>query len=256
MQIVVRIAAVLEHVATSTAGLTLTEVARAVDLSPATTHRLLGGLAASDLVQRDPLSKRWRVGIGLVRIASAVTPTPGFGELVDPVLRRLRDRWQECFYFAVLNDGEVVCIRSAQTTAAHQMGVDLPLGRRLALHCSAAARAILAHLAQGEAERLLAGYELTPFTDRTLVDLGEILAELEITRERGFALCDQETELGVIAFATPVFGPPGEPPRSIGVIGPRGRLRRMPEPGLMGDLRAAAFELSRAGRAPRQLTAP
>jgi IclR family acetate operon transcriptional repressor len=225
---------------------TLSELARDASLAPATCHRLLAALADTGMVERDDRTKRWRPSVGLVRIAAAVSPSAGFGSLVDPVLEELRDRWGACFYASNITDGEVVCVRSVQATDGAGDGVGVPLGRRMSLHASAAAKAILAHVPQDEARRLLEGLPLEPFTRHTLVTVDDVLADLAETRARGFATCDQEMQLGVAAYAATIAAPPGESPRSLGVVGGRDALRAQLRGGLLDALLSAAEELSAA----------
>jgi IclR family acetate operon transcriptional repressor len=250
MQTIDRIVSIMQNVAAVPTGMTLSQLARATDLAPATCHRLLRALGDADFVERDDNTKLWRPGIGLVRIAASVSPSPGFGPLVDPKLVELRDRWQECFFLAVLVDRQVVVVRAIETSEAHRVKVSVPLGRRMALHASASAKAILAHLAEDEARALLACSPMQRFTRRTHERLEEVVADLDATRDRGFAVCDEEMELGVVAYAATIAAPPGESPRSLGVIGPRERLRARQREGLLDALMTTAEELSDSLGAP------
>lgn len=250
MQTIDRIVVIMERVAESPSGLTLSELSRSTGLAPATCHRLLGALNESRLLERDDATRRWRPGIGLVRIATSVSPSAGFGPLVDPVLVDLRDRWQECFYLTNLTDGEVVCVRTIETNDPHRMSVSVPLGRRMALHASAAAKAILASLTDDEARALLVNAGCERLTRHTLLSVNEVLEDLVKTRGRGYAVCDQEMEMGVVAYAAAIEGPPGEAPRSLCVIGPRPRLRARVREGMLGGLQRAAQDISGAMQRP------
>lgn len=246
MQTIDRVVGIMQRVAEAPAGVTLSELSRQTGLAPATCHRLLRSLADTGMVERDEATKRWRPGMGLVRIAGSVSPSAGYGMLIDPVLATLRDQWQECFYFSNLTDGQVVCVRSVETTEAHRISVRVPLGRRMSLHASAAAKAILAYLTEDEARRLLQSVPLEPFTAHTLSTVDAVLEDLAATRDRGFAVCDQEMELGVAAYAAAIPGPPGEAPRSLGVIGHREHLGARIRSGLLDGLLTSAEELSGA----------
>jgi IclR family acetate operon transcriptional repressor len=241
MQSVTRIVQIMRGLAEAPDGLTLSEVARGTKLPPATAHRLLGALHESSLVERDEVSKRWRTGDGVALIAASLTPTVGFA---DSAIGRLRDRWQECFYLSALSDGEVVCVHSTATSESHRVKVHVPLGRRFPLHSSAAAKAILAHLPTSQALELLRRQPLTRFTEHTIVDVDEVAADLRFARTLEHAICDQEMELGVNAMAVAIPGPPGEPHRSLGVIGPRERILADTRHGLLEDLLETAHEIA------------
>jgi IclR family transcriptional regulator, acetate operon repressor len=246
VQTIERVVLILERVAEAPGGLTLSQLSSATGLAPATCHRLLKALDASGLVARDATTRRWRPGLGLVRIASSVSPSSGFGALAEPTLFALRDRWQECFYLANITDSEVVCVRTVETTDPNRMSVRVPLGRRMPLHAAASAKVILAHLTEDEARILLEAAGCPPITRFTLSSVAAVLADLKKVHDRGYAICDQEMELGVAAYATVISAPPGESPRSLCVIGPRERLRARAREGMIDALMVAAVDLSYA----------
>lgn len=241
MQIIDRVGTIIEHLAEAPHGLTLSEVSAATGLSPGTCHRLLGGLQQARLAQRDESSLRWQPGLGLVRIAAALNRQTGVTN-IDRALESLRDEWQECFYVAVWTEEAVVCIRSVETTDMNRVSVSVPLGRRFPLHASASAKAILAQLPRAASREKLTHSPRSRFTDWTLTRLVDIEKDLVRTRERGYAICDQEIETGVVAYAVPLLGPHGEL-RSLGVIGPRERLIDVSEHGLLRALADAAADL-------------
>jgi DNA-binding IclR family transcriptional regulator len=244
MQAIERILRIIETIGSSPTGLTLSEVHRATGLSPATCHRLLASLCDTHLLERDASSKRYRAGIGLIRLAASVNPSTALVPSADMALRALRDRWQECFYLAVLANDSVVCLESVETTEPNRMGVYLRLGYQLSVHGSASARAILAFVPEDVAKRVLQKDNFEKYTEFTKTKRAALASELEATRKRGYAVCDQELEIGVVAFATPVLDISGEPTRSIGVIGPRERLLAMVDDGLIDDMLASARYLS------------
>jgi DNA-binding IclR family transcriptional regulator len=252
MQTVERVVRIMQRLGDSPQGVTLSELSRAVGLAPATCHRLVNALAAGELVERDDATRRWRPGVGLARIAASVSPAPGFAELATPTLTELRDRWQMCFFLSVLADGQVVCVRTAEPDAPHRMGVYVPLGRRMALHATASAKAILCALEPEAARALLvADTPLERFTRFTRTTLEDVEAQLVEARRLRYATCDQEVELGVSAHAAVIAAPPGESPRSLGVIAPRAQLREASRRGLVQALTIASDQLSEltSGRA-------
>lgn len=246
MQTIDRSVAVMEQIASSPNGMTLSELARATGLASATCHRLLAALAKSGLVEREPATKSWRPGVALVRIAAAVVPGDRLGAAVDNALSALRDRWQEFFYLAVVSDDRVICARSIQTSDSNRVLLSLPIGRRVVMHAAASSRAILAELSEKEARRLLSTEPRTRFTTDTTTTIPDLLKDLAQTRSRGYAACEEEIEYGISEYAVAVAGPPGERPRSLTVVGPTQRLRRLVDDGMLDDLRARGREISDA----------
>jgi DNA-binding IclR family transcriptional regulator len=251
MQAVDRIVAVLTTIVGTSGGLTLSEVARGVELTPATTHRLLQSLVEKGLVERDPLSRRYRSGVGLIQMAASVLATRGAEHSVDIVLSELRDRWKECFYLAMLADDSVLCLRSVEPVGSAEVSFYVRLGTKLPPHSAAAAKAIVAFSDEATVDRLVGRGPFERYTRYTLTSRDEVMAEIQKTRQRGYGVCDQEMEVAVAAFAVPIFARNASPVRAIGVIAPRDRLVEKAEEGLIDAMvkagaRLAAAELARA----------
>jgi IclR family transcriptional regulator, acetate operon repressor len=241
MQILDRVATILDHLAGASSGLTLSELSTATGLAPGTCHRLLGGLQQARLAERDESSLRWRPGLALVRITSTLEQRSGTNS-IDRVLETLRDGWQECFFFSVMTEGSVICIRSVETTDTHRVSVTVPPGRRLPLHAAASGKAIAAQLPKTTVRAMLATDRRRKFTDHTLTRLVDIERDLAATRGRGYAICDQEVEAGVTAFAVPLVGIRDEL-SSLAVIGPRERMLDGSQRGLLSALMNAVADL-------------
>jgi len=241
MQIVERIANILQELSSVPDGLTLSELSEVTGLPPGTCHRLLGGLEDVRLVGRDETSLRWKPGVGLLQIASGLYRSSSTAS-IDRALEALRDRWQECFFVAVLSQDEVICIRSIETSDPHRVSVTVPLGRRLPLHASASAKAILADLPVEVSRRMLGAAPRPRFTESTRTRIADVERDLVQTRARGYSTCDQEMEAGVIAHAVHLGGA-SDGHRSLGVIGPRERLMGEAGQGLLDALVATAQEL-------------
>src|ERR1700761_6664083 len=149
MQIISRTVSVLEEVARRPDGGGLVEIANATSLPAATCHRLLAALAEDDLVQRDPLTRRYSVGSGLVQLAGMVTQI-GRGASIEAGMTALRARWRECFFLASVVDDAIICVRSLPTVDPNRMTVTVPLGQPMAPNVAGSAKAILAFSSPGD----------------------------------------------------------------------------------------------------------
>ena len=246
MQALNRIVKILRAVAEAPEGLTLSEVAEAASLPSATAYRFLKDLANEGLVERQALTKRYRYGPGFVRLALSIKAADFMSDTEEAELRSLRDRWQDCFYLSALLDADVVCVRSTETNDPVRMGIFVSIGRRLAPHSSAAAKAIIAYQPRVTIDSVLAREPLERYTPYTLTRPAEILADLAQARKRGYAICDQEMEIGVAAIAVPVFDARNSVNRSIGVIALRDRILGDERDELVEDMQRAASALSHA----------
>ncbi len=240
MQIISRTVSILEEVARRPEGGGLVEIANAASLPAATCHRLLAALAADGLVQRDPLTRRYSVGPGLVQLAGMVTQV-GRGASIEAGMTALRDRWHECFFLASVVDDAIICVRSLPTIDPNRMTVTVPLGQPMAPHVAGSGKAILAYLSPAERQRLIAaGGGMARFTDNSIVDAEDFEAEMIRIRERGYAICDQEAEVGAATVAVPIVLPEGEVRSALAVIGPRDRIVAPAEEGMVADMMRTA----------------
>lgn len=244
MQAVERVSRIMRALAAAPDGLTVAATARAAHLAPTPCHRLLRALEAEGLTVRDAVTKRYCLGREFVRLSSTVLPISGMRPDVQWTLRHLQSRWSECFFVGVLVDGEIVLLRPLDLDSQQRFSVERPLGWRVPKHAASAAKAILAQLPPEVAAEILARQPLNRYTRHTKCEISDILADLAATRDRGFAVCDEETDLGTVAYAAPVIAPLGEAPRSLGVVGSRDRLIRASKQGLLDELITAADELS------------
>jgi IclR family acetate operon transcriptional repressor len=134
-------------------------------------------------------------------------------------------------------DSAIICVRSMPTMDPNRMTVTVPLGQPMAPNVAGSSKAILAFSTPAERERLLAsGGGMARFTDNSIVDDEIFATELELIRDRGFAISDEESEVGAATIAVPVVLPEGEVRSSLAAIGPRDRIVALGENGMIEDM--------------------
>lgn len=187
------------------ARMTVSEAARAVDLSPASARRCLLTLCELGYLRSD--GKQFWMDHGALRVSHAYASSTQLPRLFQPVLDTLSERSRESASLAVLHGDQVLI--AARSTARRTMRVGLAVGSRLPLHCSAAGRALVWGRTDRELRALLGAAPLARFTPRTITSVRELQRELAASRERGYTVCDEEIELGVRSIAVPVFAAGG-----------------------------------------------
>ncbi|MDB5916123.1 MAG: IclR family transcriptional regulator [Massilia sp.] len=126
----------------------------------------------------------------------------------QPCLDRISGEVHESASLAVLDEGEVLYV--ARSAASHVMSVALNTGSRLPAYCTSLGRVMLAHLPQEELDAYLARVKLKPMTKHTIVSQAKLRAALAEVRKNGFAINDEELELGLRSIAVPVRGASGK----------------------------------------------
>nr|MBA3691418.1 IclR family transcriptional regulator [Actinomycetota bacterium] len=133
----------------------VTELGRRLGVHKATASRLVATLAERGLVERDPLTEKYRLGFGLIRLAGAAMASLDLVRTGRPILEELADRTRETVNLGVLSGDAVVYID--QVTGTRSIVAVSWVGRRTPLHCTSNGKVLLAFLGEPERERLLVG---------------------------------------------------------------------------------------------------
>lgn len=228
IQAVRRAAALLRALAQDATPLGVNEIARRTGLHKSTASRLLATLESEALVEREPGSEKYRLGIELVRLASQVEHFGDLRAAARPALLALVDSARETVHLAIRHGDEVINIE--QFAGPHLMQEASWVGRRTPLHCVANGKALLAFAPQSVIDQVLRG-ELAVYTSRTIVDVPTLRGQLRVIRERGYAEAFGEIEEGLNAVAAPVLGRDGLALAAVSISGPAYRVthERIPE---------------------------
>ena len=229
VQSVGRAASILEMMAGGEGELGVTELGRRLGVHKATASRLVATLADHGLVEQNPATDKYRLGLGLVRLAGAATAGMDLVRLARPVLEELAERTRETVNLAVL-DGDLV-MNVDQIAGARSVASVSWVGRRTPCHCTSNGKVLLAFLDDVERERSLS-LPLRSFTSNTITDPDLLRAELMEVRARGYARTVEEFEDGLNAVAAPIRRADGEVLAAVSVAGPAFRMRPAELPGI------------------------
>jgi IclR family transcriptional regulator, acetate operon repressor len=241
-------------------GLTLSELAHRTGIAVSTTHRILRAMCRAGFLDQDPRTERYFLARATAILGQVAARNLGF-ERAAARLERLAADAHESASLGVHDGHAVVVLLRSQ--AAHRLRFDRPLGTRVWMHASAMGKALLAFPRRGDLQASLAALpELPRFTERTITRRGDLLAELQAVRARGYAVNDREQDLGIRAIGAPILGPEGWAHAAVAVQGPVSRIddARVEALGALvvaaaADL-AGVLHLSRLPPAPDPSAAP
>ncbi|MFH8443914.1 IclR family transcriptional regulator [Streptomyces sp. NPDC018026] len=220
----------------------VTEIAEELEVHKSTAFRLLGVLENRGLVAQEKERGKYYLGAGVLRLAGAAAVRLDISQEGVPVCRELADELGETANIAVLDDDAAVNVMQARGTAS--VTAQNWLGRRTPLHATASGKVLLAHLPPTLREGLLAR-PLHRFTEHTVTGAAVLRGELETVTGQGYAITQEELEIGLAAVAAPVRSHDGKVIASISVSGPVYRLTPDRLPDLARRTSAAGAELSR-----------
>lgn len=224
-------------------GLNLTELSDKARLPPSTTHRLLSTLSAHDLVAVDEISQKWSIGIEALRIGMAFQRRNKILLAGRPAMTDLMEATGETVNMAMLDAFQIVFV--SQVECREPIRAFFGIGQRRAIHASGIGKALLAEMPAERIDECLRAMPLTRFTEATICDPAALHAELALTRERGWAIDNEEANPGMRCIAAAIFNEFGEASAGISLSGPSARLtpERLPELG--AQVRATADRISR-----------
>jgi IclR family transcriptional regulator, acetate operon repressor len=190
---------ILESLAANGGNLTVVDIASGTGLPVPTAHRLVRTLAERGYV-RQLANRSYALGYRLMPLAAVANSIVGAG--ATPVLSELVSEIGETANLAVLAGGEAEYI--AQVPSRYAMRMFTEVGRRVELHCTGVGKALLAQLDDDAVGTIVDRRGLAPHTPHTLTTRVALLSDLREIRQRGYALDDQEQEVGVRCVAAPI----------------------------------------------------
>jgi len=211
----------------------VTELSRRLGIGKSTAHRLLHTLAEERLLERDPHTGAYRLGLAMYELGSVVSAHTDLHEACSPVMDQLRNTTRETVQVAVLDGREVVYVERRESPEALRLFGRV--GHRNQAHCTSTGKVLLAFLPPPDLEAVLADWTLTAQTPHTITDMQRLRAQLAAVRQQGWAEQVNETEMGAASIAAPIRNGLGTVVAALSIAGPVQRmsgesLRRMSRP--------------------------
>jgi len=239
MQLVIRTLAVLRHLADRPEGRSLMDIAGAVEAPLPTLHRLMTVLVAEEFVAKSPDTRRYTLGSGAVSLHRGMRRLE---EVARTHMGELSAATQETVFLTELVGYRAVC--TGLVDGSRPLRLSVRVGQELPVHAAASARTLLAFLPAGDVEEVLSSHELTQFTDDTPHTISAVKRHLREVARRGFDVCDQELDLGVVAISAPVRSQTGRVIASLTLAAPKDRISALTRRRWIGQVLAAADAVS------------
>jgi DNA-binding IclR family transcriptional regulator len=218
----------------------VTEIAGELGVHKSTAFRLVTTLEGHRLVEQTSERGRYRLGVGVLRLAGATTARLDLVQEARPVCRQLAADTGETVNIAVLSESSALYLDQIAGSSALQ-----PhnwVGQHIPLHATSNGKVLLSGLADQRVTEVLG--TLPRYTSLTITKKAKLRAELEHVRERGYAVAVDELEEGLTAVAAPIRNVHGDVVASISVSGPTFRLTDDRVEGVLPLLAEAAAEVS------------
>src|SRR5262245_37268010 len=212
-----RALSILEAIAERENGLTNAEISRRLELPKSSASYILRVLERRGYLQRNEETNKYRLGLKVLSLSRGALNGLDIRELALPALQQLMEHSHLTAHLAIFDHGEAVYIEKVEAPGFVRMNTWV--GRHMPVHCTSVGKALVAWRPEAEVKALLKQRGMEKRTTKTIVVFSKYLQELAHVREQGFAVDDEENDLGVRCVAAPILDGAGQVVASIGVSG-------------------------------------
>jgi IclR family transcriptional regulator, KDG regulon repressor len=224
-------------------ALGVTQISQALGLSKGTVHGLIRTLLKQGFLQQDQLSRRYRLGLKIYELGIILAGSMEINQkAAGPVNHLAKTTGMVCRLS--IWDGDSVVITSDASPRPRAV-LPYQFGPRVHAYCSAMGKAVLAFLDPEELRKYLERTELVAFTAATVTGKETLLADLEDTRKRGYAIDREEAVQGMVCIGAPIFQRDGCVAGAISVSGGTAKVLGDKTESLAEELMKTAAEISR-----------
>lgn len=237
-----RALAMLEAVALESEGLSNAEISRKLQIPKSSASYILRTLEAQSYLTRDAQSGKYRVGLKILSLSRGALSGLDVRGVALPIMRHLTHQTGLTCHLAVLDGPDAVYVEKVEPEGFIRM--DTWVGRRMRVHATSVGKALVAYIAQDRLEEILRKSGMEKRTSRTITTLPRLLKELERVRGQGYAVDDEENNLGARCVAAPVFNDRGAIEAGLGLSGTTQQVSPQTMPRILEALKDAARHIS------------
>ncbi len=203
-------------------GLGITEIGSMIGLHKSTVHRLLGTLMYKGFVIKDNKTNNYRLSLKMYELGSKKIESTNILKASKQYTKRLMKAVNEVVHLVIRDGTDIVYIDKVE--ADNTISMASKIGRRSPLYCTSVGKAIMSQLTEEEVEDIWSNSNIERLTKNTITDIKLFKEELELIKERGYAVDNEENELGVRCIGVPIFNRKSEIEGAISVSGPITRI--------------------------------
>jgi len=232
----------LEAVAHEPEGLSNAEISRKLQIPKSSASYILRTLEKQGYLHRDSENGKYRVGLKILSLSRGALSGIDVREVALPIMRHLVEKTNLTCHLAILDGPEAVYIEKVEPTGFIRM--DTWVGRRMRVHATSVGKSLVAHIPQPQLEKILAERAMERRTPKTICTLPRLLKELEKVRTQGYAVDDEENNLGARCVGAPIFNQQGRIEASLGLSGTIHQVNEQTMPRILEHLKDAARHIS------------
>jgi DNA-binding IclR family transcriptional regulator len=208
---------ILENIAQRRDGLTNSEISRKLAIPKSSASYILRTLERRGYLRREGETGRYKLGLKILSLGGDAQSNLDVADVALPFMRSLVERLHLTSHLAVLDQGEAVYIEKVEAPGFFK--VNTWVGRRMYLHSTSVGKVLLAWLPRQEMEAIVRQQGMKKRTPKTITAVSRLLADLELVREQGYAVDDEENSTGARCLGAPIHDAMGSVTAALGVSG-------------------------------------
>ena len=202
MQLVDRVLKTIEILSKEDAGMSVSELSEALEIPASSTHRVLKSLQDNHFVMQNADTKRYRLSYKIYSICSGMREQNSLIALARPYMRQLAKEIQNPVVLCVMNGEKIINLDCVENSNASIYMVQT--GNELPLYSTSSGRVFAAYMRPEQAYDILQRSERKKETPHTKTEMAELMEELERIRRQGYAVIDEELQIGVQGISCPI----------------------------------------------------
>ncbi|MFD0051482.1 IclR family transcriptional regulator [Actinomycetes bacterium NPDC127524] len=202
--------------------LSVKEISTLLNLPKSTIHGLLKTLELRGYLVQNHENQKYRLGLKLFELGNLVAKQLDIKQVAFKIIEELARELKETIHLVILDENEVLYIEKVDGPGALRMYSQV--GKRAPMYCTGVGKVILAFLEEEKIKSIIHSTNYTKFTSHTVTDPEELYKMLPGIREKGYAMDDEEIELGLRCIAAPIFNHENKVIASISCAGPKTRI--------------------------------
>jgi IclR family transcriptional regulator, KDG regulon repressor len=202
--------------------LSFSEIGKKTNLSNGTVNRLLNTLISQDFIQKNSDTRFYSLSKKLFLLGFLAFKNFKFSQIIHPILEELTLKSNETSNASILYENALVFIDTVG--GKHSVKMDVQIGKKNYIHTSASGKIIVAFLEEKESKDIINRVSLKKITDNTITNKELFIKEIKKAKLDGYAIDNEEEEIGLKCIAGPVFDIQGRVIGSISISGPALRI--------------------------------
>lgn len=201
----------------------LQELSTELELNKSTVHRILNSLICMDYVRQDPETLKYSLSFKFCRISTQILSQNNMVDLARPYLKQLAEQSGEIVHLVQLDGMNAVYIDKVES-AHNTVRLVSMIGKSIPLYCSGVGKAMLAEMPDEKIRHIWKQSDIRRLTDYTVTDFAQFAKLIEDIRRNGYAMDNEENELGVRCIAVSLKSFSGKPSYAISISAPKDRM--------------------------------